>query len=100
MSASTCGRTKLNFNIGTVSMSYSKKEILCFSFDFMSGYHHYENFQEHVEFLGFSRDFGSGTRFFSIQVLPIGSATAPYALTVSNLLLILGEGEVIPLFCI
>ena len=53
-----------------------------FSFDLKTGYnHHYEIFQEHTRFLGFSWVFGNRTRYFTFQVLPFGLSTAPYIFT-------------------
>ena len=53
-----------------------------FSFDFKSGYHHIEIFEEHWQYLGFAWPDDDGiTRFYVFVVLPFGLATAGYIFT-------------------
>ena len=52
-----------------------------FSFDFKSGYHHIEIFEEHCQYLGFSWSNGGITRFYMFLVLPFGLTSAGYIFT-------------------
>ena len=53
-----------------------------FSFDLRSGYHHVDIFPEHLAFLAFSWDFGTGVaRYFQLTVLPFGLSSAPFIFT-------------------
>ena len=47
-----------------------------FSFDFKSGYHHIEIFEEHCQYLGFSWSNRGIARFYMYLVLPFGLTSA------------------------
>ena len=52
-----------------------------FSFDLKSGYHHIDIYPEYCKYLSFAWEFGSGSRYFSFQVLPFGLNSAPLIFT-------------------
>ena len=61
--------------------SYLTKGSFMFSFDFKSGYHHIEIFEEHIQHLGFSWADNGITRFYVFLVLPFGLSSAGYIFT-------------------
>ena len=52
-----------------------------FHFDFQSGYHHIDIFEEHWIYLGFSWTTNGVTSYYCFVVLPFGLSTAPYIFT-------------------
>ena len=52
-----------------------------FHFDFRSGYHHIDIFEEHQIYLGFSWTKSGVTSYYSFVVLPFGLSTAGYIFT-------------------
>ena len=52
-----------------------------FTFDLESGYHHIDIYTPHQQFLGFSWNFDSKTRYFVFTVLPFGLSSACYLFT-------------------
>ena len=62
--------------------NFIKKGSYMFHFDFRSGYHHIDIFQEHWTYLGFSWTSEDGvTSYYCFVVLPFGLSTAPYIFT-------------------
>ena len=59
-----------------VLKGFIHKDCHMFNFDFKSGYHHVEIFEEHWEFLGFAWSFKGKKRFFCFVVLPFGLCSA------------------------
>ena len=60
---------------------YLSPGAVMFSFDFQSGYHHVEIFEEHCQYLGFLWSEGGKTSFYVFLVLPFGLSTAGYIFT-------------------
>ena len=60
---------------------FIKKGSYMFHFDFRSGYHHIDIFEEHQIYLGFSWTTKGVTSYYSFVVLPFGLSTAPYIFT-------------------
>ena len=52
-----------------------------FKFDFKSGYHHVDMFEEHQTYLGFSWKINNILKFFVFTVLPFGLLTATFVFT-------------------
>ena len=77
-------KEKVHFEDWNIAISYFNRGDFLFTFDLKSGYHHVEIFPEHTKFLSFSWDFGEGSRYFFLQVLPFGLATAPFILPNSS----------------
>ena len=59
-------------------MQYVHKGDFMFTFDLKSGYHHFNIFSGHQQYLGFSFRFGSRIRYFSFTVLCFGISSGPY----------------------
>ena len=74
-------KTKIHFEDWAVALQYFRKNHFMFSFDLKSGYHHIDIYPEHCKYLSFAWDFGSGSRYFSFQVLPFGLSSAPFIFT-------------------
>ena len=61
--------------------NFIKKGSYMFHFDFRSGYHHIDIFEEHWTYLGFSWTENGVTSYYVFIVLPFGLSTAPYIFT-------------------
>lgn len=61
--------------------NFIKKGSYMFHFDFRSGYHHIDIFEEHWTYLGFSWTEDGVTSYYVFVVLPFGLSTAPYIFT-------------------
>ena len=61
--------------------NYIREGSFMFHFDFRSGYHHIDIFEEHWTYLGFSWTENGVTSYYVFIVLPFGLSTAPYIFT-------------------
>ena len=61
--------------------NFIKKGSYMFHFDFRSGYHHIDIYEEHWSYLGFSWTENGVTSYYVFVVLPFGLSTAPYIFT-------------------
>ena len=64
-----------------VFRNYIREGSYMFHFDFRSGYHHIDIFEEHWTYLGFSWTENGVTSYYVFVVLPFGLSTAPYIFT-------------------
>ncbi len=71
-------RKKVKFEDLQTAKKFFSQNGWMFSFDMKSGYHHVPIALEHQKYLGFSWDFGQGSRFFVFCVLPFGLSVAPW----------------------
>ena len=74
-------KVKFKYEDLRVALLMLIKEDFLIKFDLKSGYHHFDIFEPHQEYLDFSWGLGEDFGYFVFNVLPFGLATACYVFT-------------------
>ena len=72
---------KFKYEDVSVAKQIFQRGDLLFTFDLKSAYHHIEIYPSHKTYVGFSWNNADKKCFYEFNVLPFGSATAPFIFT-------------------